>query len=619
MNKNIIIATAGHIDHGKSTLIKALTGRETDTLQEEKDRGISINLGFTYFDLNDGKRAGIIDVPGHEKFVRNMMAGCVGVDLVLLVIAADDGVMPQTIEHADILHFMGVENAIIVITKTDNVEEEMIELVKEDVKTSFKNTILAQSPIICVDSVSGKNLDKLKELITQKCQDIRDNEDTFSTRMNIDRVFSIKGFGTVVTGTLIEGEIKKDKEYMLYPKRKLVKIRNIQNHGKDENVAKRGQRTALNLANIHKNEIDRGDIIASANSLQKASIIACNLQITDHTDLELKHWDRVRFFTGTHEVLARIVPLSKKTIRKNESALVELRLEEEIYLKRADKFVIRNYSPVFTIGGGKIIDISNSRHTINNTDYVKYLTEKSKFDVKDLILDYCYDFRTFDDIYMYLGKNKEYINKNINKLLRGNEIYKINNVFIGRDNLELIRDDLVTKLNDYHKEHPLEAGINKSEFKNLLPSLDHRSYEAFFENELINKKITTYNGFVKNANFKINTSNQDEDIKKIIKEIKDKKPELLKYKELVKSDKDKKIVNYLLKRDLIRIDDFIIEKEYMEEIKEKLTQYMKDKEEFSLAEFRDLMNISRKMATAILEHLDKIKFTKRIEDTRILL
>lgn len=618
MDRHIIIGTAGHIDHGKSTLIKALTGTEMDTLEEEQRRGITINLGFTYFDLPNGQRAGIIDVPGHEKFVKNMMAGCVGIDVVLLVVAADDGVMPQTIEHADILHYMGIKNAIIVISKIDTVDQDMIELVEADIRESFKNTILKDAPIVKVDSVSKKGLDDLSQKIVEVSENIEVEKDNSSTRMNIDRVFSLKGLGTIITGTLTEGQILKDKEYMIYPYEKYAKIRSIQNHGLDENKAVKGQRTALNITNFHKDEIKRGDILASPNTLIKAKNVQTRLSLTDHTNRKLRHWDRVRFFHGTKEVLARAIPLSNPVVDKNKSQLVEFRLEEEIYLKNRDKFVIRSYSPVHTIGGGFIIDINEENHTPNDKDYIDYLKDKENFSDDFMIIDYLSNFTTFSDIYEYMGKNKEYTNKLIQKLLASKDILKIDDYFIEKNALDRKITSLEKVLEDYHKKFPLEEGMNKNEFNSYIPELTGKSLENFLDFLEDSKKIARENDRIRKASFKINTANNQKDIDRMMEKIKNQEPDLLKYKDLVENDGDKKVMSFLLKDKLTRLDDFVIRNERLDELQKELIEFTKDKDEFKLAEFRDLSKMSRKMSQAVLEYWDKIRFTKRIGDERVI-
>ena len=332
--KNIIIGTAGHIDHGKTSLIKALTGRDTDTLKEEKQRGISINLGFTYFDLPSNKRAGIVDVPGHEKFIKNMLAGSSGIDIVLLVVACDEGVMPQTIEHLDILNFLDIKNGIIVLTKCQKVDEDFKELVKEDIRERLEGTFLDNVDIIEVDSISGYGIDKLINKIDDISNAIESKNEDSPSRLNIDRVFSVKGFGTIITGTLLEGKIKINDELLIYPKGIKAKIRGIQVHGENVEVAYAGQRTAINISNVKVEEIERGDVLADINSLEESKMLDVKISLVKHTSRELKHWDRLKLYHGTKETLCRAVPLDKDYIKKNESAYVQLRLEEGIVVKK---------------------------------------------------------------------------------------------------------------------------------------------------------------------------------------------------------------------------------------------------------------------------------------------
>ena len=374
--KHIIVGTAGHIDHGKTTLIKALTGRETDTLDEEKKRGISINLGFTFFDLPSGKRVGIVDVPGHEKFIKNMLAGASGLDMVMLVVAADEGVMPQTVEHIDILSFLNIKNGLIVLTKSDMVEPEFRELVKEDIKERMKGTFLEDAEILEVDSVSKRGIPELIQKLDDMSEQIEEKNENSPARLNIDRVFTIKGHGTVVTGTLLEGKISVDDDLVVYPENLKAKIRSIQVHGEDENTAYAGQRTAINISNVKKDEIGRGDVLAAPDSLEESMMLDVKMNIIKHVDKTLKHWDRLRLYHGTREILCRAVPLDKEEIAPGENGFVQLRLEESIVSKKGDTFVVRSYSPMATIGGGVIIDASPKKHKRFDEDVIEALKVK---------------------------------------------------------------------------------------------------------------------------------------------------------------------------------------------------------------------------------------------------
>lgn len=619
MKNNYIIGTAGHIDHGKTTLIRALTGKETDKLKEEKERGISINLGFTYMDLKSGDRAGIIDVPGHENFIKNMMAGVVGIDIILLVIAADDGVMPQTIEHAQILHYMGVDNAIIVITKKNMVSEDMLDLVKEDIELSFADTLLEDAPIIAVDSVSGENIDQLKDLIEEKIYNTEKKEDQKSMRMNIDRSFALAGIGTIVTGTLTEGEIDKDTECMIYPKEEIVKVRSIENHDVPIDVAHKGQRIALNLSNISAGEIERGDIIATKNSLIRVKNVQTDLRLTKFDDVKVEHWTRVRFFHGTKEILARAVPLDKKEILTSGRGLCEFRLEEEIFVKLGDKFVIRSYSPVQTIGGGEIIDANQENHTINSKDYVTYLKNKEEFTEIDEIIDFLSDFKSFDEIYNHMGIEAGNLEEILKQMKNNEDIEIIGDVYIARKKLEDLSLDFENFLKEYHKDHPLEEGITKEELRQKMGvTLASKDFELMLKNKIFTKKIMLQRGLVKNKSFAISLANDQKKIDEIMEKIRASEPKILKEAEIIDNKDDRQILNYLIKNDLCRIEGFYIRCEYLDKLIEDVKEYINKNDRVEVSQFRDLTGLSRKQAVAILEYLDKKNITKRIDDYRVL-
>lgn len=354
--KHIIIGTAGHIDHGKTTLIKALTGRNTDRLKEERERGISIELGFTYFDLPNGQRAGIIDVPGHEKFIKNMLAGVIGIDIVLLVIAADEGIMPQTLEHLAILDLLGIEKGFIVLTKTDLVDEEWVELVEDDIQNEIKDTFLRNSPIVRVSSTKGKGVEDVISLINEYSMELEDREADDIPRLPVDRVFSISGFGTVVTGTLLSGKFEIGDEVQIYPGDTLGRIRNLQVHDKDSNIAYAGQRVAINLAGVKKDNLHRGSVIASVDSMKDTMMLDVKVKLLKSLDRTIENRIRLKLYIGTEEVLCRMVLLDKDELHPGEEAYAQLRLEEKIVAKRGDRFILRFYSPMFTIGGGEILD-----------------------------------------------------------------------------------------------------------------------------------------------------------------------------------------------------------------------------------------------------------------------
>ena len=342
--KHIIIGTAGHIDHGKTTLIRALTGRNTDRLKEEQKRGISIELGFTYFDLPSGKRAGIIDVPGHEKFIKNMLAGVMGIDIVLLVVAADEGVMPQTSEHLAILDLLGIDKGFIVLTKADLVEEEWLELVKEEVKEEVKGTFLEDSPIISVSSIRKTGIEEVTKLIDELTLEVEDREIDDMPRLPVDRVFTIAGFGTVITGTLLSGKLNTGDEIQVFPGNKLGRIRSLQVHDEDTPTAYAGQRVAINIAGLKKEDIDRGDVVAPINSMKETLMLDVKVKLIKDINRTIDNRTRIRLYIGTKEVLCRIIILDKDVLNPGEESYAQLRLEEEIVAKRGDRFIIRFFS-----------------------------------------------------------------------------------------------------------------------------------------------------------------------------------------------------------------------------------------------------------------------------------
>ena len=375
--KNIIIGTAGHIDHGKTTLIKALTGRNTDRWEEEQRRGITIDLGFTYFDLPGGDRAGIVDVPGHEKFINNMVAGVVGMDLVLLVIAADEGIMPQTREHMDILNLLGIEKSIIVLNKCDLVDEEWLEMMEEDVREELSGTFLEHAPLVKVSAATGAGLDDLVKEIEHQTRDEVVQKDIHTIpRLPIDRVFTLSGFGTIITGTLVSGTITKEDTLQMYPVGKECKIRSIQVHGEDKKECYAGQRVAINLSNVKKKEIKRGCVLAPPNSMKNTDLLDVKLKVLEDSMRILTNHERLHLYTGTSEILCRAVLLDKEQIGPGEEGLVQLRLEEEIAVKRGDRFVVRFYSPMETIGGGIVLEPNPVRKKRFDAQAIEELKKK---------------------------------------------------------------------------------------------------------------------------------------------------------------------------------------------------------------------------------------------------
>lgn len=386
--EHITIGTAGHIDHGKTKLIEALTGQNTDKMKEERQRGISIDLGFAYFDLPGGIRAGIIDVPGHEKFLPNMLAGVCGMDLVLLVIALDEGVKPQTLEHLEILSQLNVRQGIVVLTKLDSVEVEWADLIEEEVVETLQGTIFADWPKIRVSAVCGDGIEDLKnEILKQAARKKGDYNLSTSFRMPIDRVLSLEGRGTVIAGTILEGRIQSGEEIELYPKGKLARIRSIQTHGETIQSAAAGQRAALLITGVKKSEIVRGDVAALPGTLTDSERLDVKLALSKNTTRVLKNRTRVHLHIGTNQLLCRIILFGTEELRAGEDAYAQLLLEEKAVVKKRDHFVIRFYSPLETIGGGFVLDERAKKHKRTDEKVMIHLRQMEEGKEEQILLD----------------------------------------------------------------------------------------------------------------------------------------------------------------------------------------------------------------------------------------
>lgn len=633
--KHVIIGTAGHIDHGKTTLIKALTGRDTDTLREEKERGISINLGFTFFDLPSNKRAGIIDVPGHEKFIKNALAGVSSIDVVLLVIASDEGIMPQTKEHFEILQLLNVKKGIIVLTKADLVEEEWLSMVKEDLKDYFNGTFLEKAPIHAVSSKTGQGIKELITAIDSATEEVEAKDTEGHFRLTVDRVFSVSGFGTVVTGTIISGRIGEGESVQVYPSNVLTKVRGIQVHENSVKYAEAGQRCAVNLANIKTSEIKRGDIISKENVMEASLLVDCSIHYLSSCEKPLENRQRVKLYHGTSELLCRVVILDKEELKPGEMGYVQLKLEEPITAQRNDRFVIRNYSPMYTIGGGVIIEPTAKKAKRLDSTYIEELRIKESGSAESIlektVEKFSGDYPDTTAVLKALGKNEENIEDKLEELVKDKKILKLTSldktIYIHKNFLKVKGLEIEKLLERFHREYPLKAGISKEEIRIKIfgKGIKQKTYDEMLELLRVRNIIKLQRSFVSLNEFEIKYNEDQARMKRtIITAYKDSKYTPPKYEEISQMEKDKKsfkmVYDSLLDLgDLVKLsEECILLKEYFESAKEKVTEYIREKGSISAAESRDLFNTSRKYAVAILEHFDSIKLTKRVEDARVL-
>lgn len=625
-----IIGTAGHVDHGKTCLIQALTGIDTDRLKEEKKRGITIELGFAWMDFPGGERVGIVDVPGHEKFVKNMLSGVGGMDLVMLVVAADEGIMPQTVEHLDILSILGIRHGVIVITKTDLADPELVDLVEEDIRELTKDTFLENAPVIPVSVYKNQGIHRLKETLYQIYKKLPDHKETRAFRLPVDRVFSLKGFGTIVTGTLLGGNIKKDQEAYLYPENLPVKIRSIQVHETGVDKAHAGQRVALNLPDRKKEEIHRGDVVACKNTMYPSMMADVALSVLRHAERTVKNGSRVHVYHGTKELLGKVILLDREELKAGETCYAQLRLEEETVMEKGDRFVIRFYSPAETIGGGCILDAcprKRKRHDKNALEACRIKEKGTKEEMLELsVREHRGRFFTLDELAGRNSLDRSGLAGLAQALAQKGRLIQLEEkVFIHREEMDFYQKKAEKILNDFHRAFPLKQGMGIEEMRSRMNLGNPKVTDQILEVLKADKIIKEEQGTISKKRFKV-VLKEDEDA--IVKEI------LTHYEaagfaplatELyLKEHKNQKkfkpvFISLLNKKSLIRLDEqYCVHQEWYEKAKEAFREMAKTKDKILLGEYRDYLGCSRKVAVALLEHFDKNGFTKKTEEGRIL-
>lgn len=635
---NIIVGTSGHVDHGKTCLIKALSGFDTDRLKEEKKRGITIDLGFANLPNDAGLHIGIIDVPGHEKFVKNMLAGIGGIDLVLLVVALDEGVMPQTVEHFEIIKMLNIKRGIIVLTKSDLVDKEWQDIVEEDVKNLVKGSFLENAPIIRVSSYTSENIAKLNEMIINMVSDIGDRKnDPELFRLPIDRVFTMEGFGTVITGTLQEGSVSLGDEIMLYPKEKLLKIRGIQSHGQKEEKAFAGQRVALNLLNIRKEELERGDILAYKNSIVKTKLIDVWIELFATSTRELKNGDRVHLNYGSKQTIAKVVLLSKSSLRAKEGDYAQLRFDEEVCIKRNDRFIVRFLSPIESFGGGRVIDTIPLKHKRMDEAVLKVCEEKASADIEKIaaikINEESHKYYNRQNYASILNVSSTELKQILDKLLEDRLIIELSDASIIHidyfNKVSLYSKEL---LKQFHQEKPITEGMDKEEFKSRLSEkfrLTDPKKSALLLAEMVRRKILkTRDKYVSDSEFTVSYSKELSGMQETIRQKYIKAGvEAPATNDVVADIKDSKKARQIIEDmhksgELIKISPaaYMYSEAYEKVLKSiKALAEKSEDNTFTLAEFRDAHATSRKYAMAVLEYLDKKKITKLVGDRRVLL
>ena len=625
--KHIIIGTAGHIDHGKTTLIRALTGRNTDRLKEEQDRGITIELGFTWFDLESGLRCGIIDVPGHEKFIQQMVSGVVGMDMVLLVVAADEGIMPQTREHLDILELLGIEKCILVLTKCDTVAPEWVDMMEEDIRKELKDTILENAPVVRVSSVTGEGIEALKKEIEKMVSSLPERDTKGIPRLPIDRVFSLQGFGTIITGTLISGTLHKGDALAIYPEGLKARIRNIQVHEQDAEFAEAGQRVALNLSGVKKEELHKGSVISLENSMENSTLMDGKVTMLRDSKRSLKNRERLHFLSGTKEVLCRAVLLDKEEIAPGEEGLCEFILEEEMVFKRGDRFILRFYSPVETIGGGIVLEPNARKKKRFSDEAIQELLSKEDGSLSDVletvIQEELNSLYTVQTLAKRLSHSVEEITPALSALVEEGRVYPVDlqkeRYFLHRENAYILSTEIGHLLEAFYKKHPYRLGMPKAEIREkVLKSSKQNLFDAC---------LPYFNGISLSGEYLLLTDRgefKDETYRKIEKNIlQDLEAAAFMLPRVEELDRHKTkeedfldiLQNLVVEEKVVKVGEdpeLLILQENLEKGIAFLRSYFKENEVLGISLLKEQFESSRKCAKAMIQYFDKVKYTKKV-------
>lgn len=632
--KHLILGTAGHIDHGKTSLVKALTGTDTDRLKEEKARGITIELGFAHLQLPGGIEFGVVDVPGHEKFVRAMVAGVAGMDLVMLVIAADEGIMPQTREHLDILRLLGVHTGLVALTKSDMVEPDWLPLVQEEVREFVAGTFLESAPIIPVSSRTGAGLDELKTELARLAEGAAEKKRDGAFRLPVDRVFTVAGFGTVVTGTLLAGEIRPGDELELLPSRIPGRVRGIQAHGAKTEVGQAGQRLAVNLQGIDLDQARRGDVVVPTGIFRTSRRVDVRLDHLASASRDLKHRSIVRFHSGTSEVTAQIILLEHDALPPGQSGYAQLRLDQPLLLVSGDPYLIRATSPSVTIGGGIVLDPFPPARRRRSDEALKLLASLDAAEHQKtcrlIVSQALLSGVSFDEIALRSGIARKQADTALQGLLATGEIVQMTReprIFLARSSVDSLKQLLVDELSGYLAAHPLKEGIGKEELKTRIP---RRSDQRFFapllaelekEGKLVaDRELVRPVGVKKQA--AVQSSGLGARICTLLTERGIEPPTIKELAETIRST-EKEVRDHLavLVREgsVIRVSgDIFYDSGTLKVIEEKLISHLRAKAEIIPAEFRELTGLSRKYMIPLLEYFDGRKVTIRIGDKRVL-
>lgn len=638
--REIVLGTAGHVDHGKTSFIRALTGIETDRLKEEKKRGITIELGFAYLDLPCGHRLGIVDVPGHEKFVKNMVAGVTGMDLVAFIIAADEGIMPQTVEHFEICRLLGVKKGIIVITKKDMVDEEWLEMVTEEVQEYCEGSFLEDAPLVHVSSISGDGIDNVRNLLDSfvSAQQFKEVHGPF--RLPVDRVFAMKGFGSVITGTSMSGRVAIGDELCFYPEDMVAKVRGLQVHSQGVETVEAGHRTAINLQGVDTAAVSRGMVAATPGSLLPGYMLDCEFLYLATNTKALKHRTRVRVHLGTAEIMGRVSLLDRDLLQPGETAGVQLLLEEAVAVWPGDRYVVRSYSPVATIGGGEILGNMPPRkrkrvtehHRQNNSKTFDILLDENK---EEKILLFLKERGTlglsFGELAVRLGIFGKQLKKILSGPLSSRKIVVVDSTtqrYLNKNISDEVEQALLEDLEKFHKQNPLQVGVSKEELRSSLGRHVDQKIFHFCLSELQKKDLVVQeDSAVRLASHQVALQADEKKLQKDIESwyrvqglkaptMRESMAEFSDYPESLV----KEVFSLLLREEkLVKVSEVLYyDAKVIDELQSKVTNFIEKEGDIDAPRFKRLTGLTRKFSIPLLEYFDRVKLTIRVGDIRIL-
>lgn len=620
------IGMAGHIDHGKTTLTKALTNIDTDRLKEEKERSISIELGYAPLKLDDDSQVSVIDVPGHEKFIRQMIAGVAGIDLVLLVVAADEGVMPQTVEHLDILNLLGIHQGLIVVTKMDQVEEDMIELIEADISDQVEGTFFEGAELLFVDSLSQKGIPKLREEIKQRLTTIPVKNSRGAFRLPIDQVFSVHGQGTVVRGTVYEGEVHEGDTLEILPQRKKVRARQLQVHHESQKSGRAGQRVAVNLGGVSKHELSRGDVLVATQHYSTTNTIDVSLDTIDHLKYPVKQRGFIKLHIGTAEVYGKIVFFDRNELTEDKNVLCQIRLDDPVVTKRGDRFILRRPSPMETIGGGVVIDPQGEKYKFGE-ETIEKLARKKEGSPKERLVDLLKLKKSLSqkEACAELSLANEEFNEFVEPLMEDNTLLNFGNQYLlattYEEMLEIIEEELLT----YHEDYPLRDGMELAQLKQDLSTYGKDVASSVIDQGVLSGRINRIGPAVASKTFEPGYPKQWE---KRMKQVED---------TLMNQGLEVEPMTIIVEQAGLsgqwaqELKHFLVRQELMMELDDKHMVsvqsfkralhdlYEQTEDRFTLQDAKPVLGLTRKYLVPMMEKIDQSGFTKREDNERIWL